>query len=339
MRKALAEDYLRRGEWSKAQAAYEQLSVRLDKTLTDDERDEIELPLKLLPLAAGAPPMTIEASDPFQLQVTRNPLGLVDVPVFVDARPHTWMLDATAPFNLMARSIAREIGLKVSEAAVTVHSLTGKPITMHTALVPRLTIGGRLTLRNLTVFVFEDQDYHFKDSNYQVQGTLGYPALMALGALTITNQDTIRVEPARTTDDAHMAAHGVPFYLDGDQLVVALGKAGEERMVVIDGSSQQTYLTSRFYLEHADLFNGQKMQLFEVPGFDKLPPQPAYLAETIGLTIDHVSAPLHYIQVLTQPLGSAAVDDLYGVLGIDALDQLKSYTFDYRTMRFSIEAE
>jgi hypothetical protein len=40
--------------------------------------------------------------------------------------------------------------------------------------------------------------------------------------------------------------------------------------------------------------------------------------------------------VLTQPLGSAALDDVYGLLGVDALDQLGSYTFNYRTMRFSI---
>jgi hypothetical protein len=48
---------------------------------------------------------------------------------------------------------------------------------------------------------------------------------------------------------------------------------------------------------------------------------------------------VHYVQVLTQPLGSAALDDVYGVLGVDALDQLKAYTFDYRTMRFSVKPE
>jgi len=47
----------------------------------------------------------------------------------------------------------------------------------------------------------------------------------------------------------------------------------------------------------------------------------------------------HYIQVLSQPLGSAALDDVYGVLGIDVLDQLRSYTFDYRTMRFTVTTE
>lgn len=47
----------------------------------------------------------------------------------------------------------------------------------------------------------------------------------------------------------------------------------------------------------------------------------------------------HYIQVITQPIGLAALDDVYGVLGMDFLDQLKSYTFDYRTMKLSVRTE
>ena len=57
------------------------------------------------------------------------------------------------------------------------------------------------------------------------------------------------------------------------------------------------------------------------------------------LVVGNTEIDLHYIRVLTQPLGSAALDDVYGVLGIDALDQFTSYTFDYRTMRFSARGD
>ena len=45
---------------------------------------------------------------------------------------------------------------------------------------------------------------------------------------------------------------------------------------------------------------------------------------------------VHFIEVLTQPVGSTALDDVYGVLGVDALDQFRSYTFDYENMRFRV---
>ncbi len=92
LRKALAEDYLRSGDWAKAAKAYQTLDARLQGQLSPDEQDEIEMPLKLLPLAADNPPMTVEPCDPFMLQVSQDPLGLTDIPVFVDARPHS--LDA-----------------------------------------------------------------------------------------------------------------------------------------------------------------------------------------------------------------------------------------------------
>jgi predicted aspartyl protease len=342
IRKALAEDYLRTGDLAKAAAAYATFAGRMQGHLTPEELDEIELPLKLAPLAAANPPMTVEPYEPFLLQVSRNPLGLTELPVYVDARPHSWMIDPTAPFNMIARSLAKEAGLKVSDEFATIHSLTGRPIQVHMTVIPRFTIGGHITFRNMTAFVFEDADYAFPKSHFQVEGLLGYPALSALGSLTITADATIEVRPFKpllATEKEDPPTAGARFYLDGNQMIVALGAKGQERMFAVDASGQQTYLTSRYYDEHAEDFNGLKMALFSIPGAESKPPQPAFMAETIPLTIGPTEVQAHYIQVITQPIGLAALDDVYGVLGMDFLDQLKSYTFDYRTMKLSVRTE
>ena len=342
IRKALAEDYLRSGDMAKAAKAYQTLEDRMQAHLSLDEQNEIELPLKLAPLAAANPPMTIEPYEPFLLQITRNQLGLTELPVYVDARPHSWMMDPTAPFNLISRSEAKEAGLKVSDEFATVRTLTGRPIAMHMTVIPRFTIGGRITFRNMTAFVFEDADYAFPRSRYQVEGVLGYAALSALGSLTITSDATVEVRPFKpplASEKEDPPTPGASFFLDGDQMIVALGAPGQERMFQVDASGQQTYLTSRYYDEHAEDFNGQKMQLFSIPGTQNKPPQPAVVAETISLTVGPTDVDAHYIQVLTQPTGLAALDDVYGVLGMDFLDQLKAYTFDYRTMTFAVRTQ
>ncbi|KAA6460993.1 hypothetical protein DYQ86_12020 [Acidobacteria bacterium AB60] len=341
LRKALAEDYLRDGDVAKAAKAYQELEARAGGKLSSDEWDEIEMPLKMLPLAVANPPMTVEPCPPFVMQVDRDPLGLTEIPVFVDAVPHRWMLDPTAPFNLIARSAAREVGLKVSEEAVTIHTLTGKPMQVHVTVVPRFTIGGRLTLRNMTAFVFDDADYFFENTNYHVQGVLGYPALQALGSVTITGDATVEVDPQRdaAAEKDAAARRGAHFFLDGDQIILALGPVGNERMFAVDAAGQQSYLTSRYYDEHANEFAGQKAQPFTVPGIGREKAQPAYEAETTPLEVGGTTVHAHYIEVLTQPLGDAALDDVYGVLGVDVLDQFRRYTFDYRTMRFSVAPE
>jgi hypothetical protein len=339
LRKALAEDYLRDGDFSKAARQYQTLENRLQGSLSREEQDEIEMPLKLLPLAVANPPMTIDPCDPFMLQVSKNPLGLIDIPVFVDARPHTWMLDPTAPFNMIARSLAREVGLKVSEESATIHSLTGKDMQVHSTVIPRFTVGGRLTFHNMTAFVFDDGDYSFARSRYQVQGVLGYPALSALSSLTITDNATIELRPVRQIllqDKSAPNYDGARFFLDGDQIIVALGLAPNEQMFALDAAGQQTYFTSRYFDEHAVEFAGQKSESFTIPTARPFPPQLAYMAETLPLRFGSSKVDVHFIQVLTQPVGSAALDDVYGVLGVDALDQLRGYTFDYQNMRFRV---
>jgi hypothetical protein len=369
LRKTLAEDYLRLGEWRKAAAAYQSLESSLKNKLTQDDQDAIELPLKLLPLIAENPPTVVEPCDPFKLQVSEDPLGLVDVPVFVDARSRNWMLDPTLPFNLIARSTAKEVGLTISGASAIITTLTGHPMQVHSAIIPRLTIGGRLTVRNMPAFVYDDKDYFFPQSSYQVEGVLGYPALAAMGSLTVNSDNTIFVRPAKQIAPPakdELLTTGAPFYLDGDQVIVALGRASgaaedvpspqvpnapgqgtgnaasqahdDERMYAVDAGGQQTYLTSRYFDENASEFNNQKMAMYSFLGTQS-PSQPAYTAENVPLQVGDSIVTLHFIHVLTQPLGSAALDDVYGILGTDALGQLKSYTFDYRTMRFTATAQ
>lgn len=342
LRKALAEDYLRVGDMASAALSYAAYAERMKGKLTPGEQDEIELPLKLAPLAAANPLMTVEPCEPFLLQTSRNPLGLTELPVYVDARPHSFMMDPTAPFNLIARSLAKEAGLKISDESAMVRSITGRPIQVHMTVIPRFTIGGRITFRNMTAFVFDDADYSFPKSNFQVEGELGYPALSALGSLTVTADETIEVRPFKSAPDTERkdtSLSGARFFLDGDQMILALGDKGRERMFVLEASGQQTYFTSRYYDEHTQDFGGLKLQLFAIPGAQNKPPEPAVLAETVPLNIGLTEVDAHYLQVLTQPVGLAALDDVYGVLGVDFLDQLKSYTFDYRTMRFGVTTE
>jgi Aspartyl protease len=367
LRMTLAEDYLRQGDWAKAGQAFRAIDDRLRGALSSGEQDEIEMPLKVLPLVKGNPPITADPCGPFRLQVSTNPLGLIDVPVFIDSRSYHWMLDPTSQFNLISRSIAQDLGLEISKDSATIRTLTGRPIQVHGTVIPSSTIGGRLTLHNLIALVFDDGDYAFKSAGYRVEGVLGYPTVAAMGRITVSN-NTIEVDPAKQdgpNESADRLTTGAQFYLDGDQIIVALGRAqapapdsaasdspaqgisagghgdsarSDEQMFSIDAGGQQTYLTSRWFNEHAAEFTGKKMEPFTFPDTDS-EPRSAYVAENVPLVVGDTAIELHNVPVLTQPLGSAARDDVYGVIGIDGLDQLTSYTFDYRTMRFSASAE
>jgi hypothetical protein len=356
LHRTLGENYLRQGDLAKASAQYETLMAKVGDKLTADEQDDLELVAKLLPLAKNNPTMTVDPCDAFEMRVERNTLGLIDVPVFVDGHQSAWLMDPTTQLNLIARSVARDAGLKISSQAVTIHTLRGKPMQVRMTIIPRFTIAGTLTLHNMTAFVFDDADYVFPLTGYKVKGVLGYAALAALSTITITDNNTAYVRPDKQNVAENPHDHitdGAKLYLDGQQMIIALGAPHDDadraflhamgdtdaRMYAVDMGGQQTYLTTRYYDEHSPDFDGEKTQPFRLLGAPQIPAVPAYTAETLAITVGGVPVEVHFIPVLTQPLGSAVRDDVYGLLGIDALDQLREYTFDFKTMRFSIRPE
>lgn len=326
LRKTLAQDYLRIENYAKAARAYQLLLARYENTLTADEKEEMQLPMALLPLLSSAPAQTVDAPDSFRIPTERDSLGMTETAVYIDGFARRWMLDPASPFNYLSLSTAKMVGLKLSEMETKINGMKGKPILVHTSLIPRMKIGN-ITLRNVSVVVFNDEDLYYEKTDFHVQGVLGYPGFTALGSVTIYPDDSIEANKKDRIET------GSPFYIEGDRLLAALGPKGKERIYEIDTGGQQSFLSSRYYDEHSDDFEGKKMQLLAVPGTENEPPAPAYVGDTIKIPTGDGLIELNDMQVLTEPRGKN-FDDTYGTLGIYALDQLASYTFDYRTMQF-----
>ena len=94
-----------------------------------------------------------------------------------------------------------------------------------------------------------------------------------------------QIEPPDKDD---RLTEGARFFLDGDQVIVALGKrdCGEESacMPWMRAASRPTSPRATTTSTAAE-FAGQKMELFAIPGPQSVPPQPAYIAETVPLTV------------------------------------------------------
>ena len=106
---------------------------------------------------------------------------------------------------------------------------------------------------------------------------------------------------------------------------------GDDRLFAVNPGIVGSLLTARYYRSHIADFRGERRDLLPVPGQES--PVPAYTAENIHLNFRGFPITLHEIEAFAQPTG-LAIDRYYGILGEDSLDQLKSYTFDFRTMRF-----
>ena len=74
----------------------------------------------------------------------------------------------------------------------------------------------------------------------RLKAVLGYPALAAMGSLTVTSDNTIEVHPAKEIEpevNDDLLNKGARFFLDGDQVIVALGHAMNSAATFRDDSA------------------------------------------------------------------------------------------------------
>jgi hypothetical protein len=327
-RLALANDYLRSFRYKQAADEYAALDKCCAQSLTSSERDEVDVPSKLLTALEHAAPQTLEGEGSFKVPMDRNALGVREVAVWVDGYPSHWLFDPAENFTMLSHSQAKRIGLKLSEASVAVTSITGAKIEVHATVIPQLKFGGAF-FRNVPAVVYEDQDLYDKVHRYQIEGVLAQPLLAALGIVTASDDEHLTI-----SNGAPMTG-GAPFFRDGDHLVAGVGMKGSEQLYLIDPGTTGSLLTSRYYDAHADAFAGQTAQAVHLPEMEGDAVIPAYTAETFDLNFGDTQVTFREIKVLAKPAG-AERDRFLGALREDALDQLESYTFDFRSMRFLV---
>lgn len=326
-RLALAGDDYRTFRYREAAKQYEALEKCCSAALNETEKDEIELPEKITPLLQSAPEQTLESTDSFTIPLARNALDVRDVEVFVDGFPSRWIFDPAASFNLLSRSLAKRIGLKLSGTdTLMVISLNGNSVHAQAAIIPRLKVGAA-SFRNVPAVVFADEDLYDKPHRYQIEGVLAQPLLAVLGMITASDDDHL------TVSQQSPITSGAPFFSDGNRLIAAVQSGGRQQLCAIDPGIAESILSSRFYEQHLADFVGQSPHPVHLP--DVSGEIPGYTEDTLTLTFGETPATFHDIPVLAKPAG-AEHDRFLGTIGENALDQLASYSFDFRSMRFVV---
>ena len=324
-RLALANDYFRTFRYKDAADQYTAIERCCANLMSANERSENEDAMRLLPLLAHAPPQTLHVESDFSVPIERDALGLLDVSVWVDGYAARWLFDPAASFTMLSHSQAKLVGLRLSEGTITLTNITGKPIIVHATVIPQLKLGAAL-FRNVPAVVYEDADLFNADRQYQIEGVLAQPLLAALGQITISDDDHLSVSQETSLKE------GAPFFSDGQRLIVS-GSDGSGQLYALDPGSRGSQLTSRYYDAHASAFAQCPMKLVKMQGADGAMVLPICSADEVTVAFGRTEVTFHEIPVLAQPAG-AEVDRFWGTLRADALEQLASYTFDFRSMRF-----
>jgi len=328
--RSLADSYVKSFRYADADRAYAQLLTGYAKRFTPADRQSLKDDAATNALLKDAPAQSVEMHGEFSLATHHSPIGTIDTDLTVEGITKSWILDTGANFSVVTESLARQMGLKLSEGTAQTQGTSGAENRLHTAIIPEIRIGSA-TVRNVVALVLEDKSLTIPlpKGKYQIEAILGYPVLSALGQLTFTNDNRVLVG---TGGDAT----GAKIYMQELNPLIEYRIAGRDLLLMMDTGASSTSLTARYREAFPDQFIGLTEEAHAVAGAGGTKKIRAYELPELKIGIGNQTATLKGVFVSAEPLGTD-FDMLYGTTGRDLTGQFKSFTLDFKSMRFRVE--
>jgi predicted aspartyl protease len=327
----VSDDYMKLFRYTDAVVTYRKVLRDLDSSLTVFEKSDIAGDLKSVELLQGEPAQTVVIKERFTVHTHRNAIGHIETAVIANGLTQDWILDTGANVSIITRSRAEQLGLKLSAGTTPVAGLGGSTTPCHMAMVPSLILG-KAELRNVPVLVIDDKDFYIPQIQFQMEALLGYPELSALRTITFYADDRLGISTATLP-----VGRSASMFLDKLTPVVAAEDRTHVHLFSLDTGASGSWLTDLYWREHPAISKGLTPFDLHTGGAGGGASIRAYKA-TVILKFGTQPVTLHDVPVLTKQHASAK-EYFYGNLGQDMLRSLRSYTFDFRNMRFAVNPE
>lgn len=327
--RTLADNYIKSFRYGDAADTYARLLRRPDSLLPQAERNDLDGTRRLMELLQSVPAQTVSVSGAFMISTKKNAIGLAEIPVTIGGRQESWILDTGANLSLVTSSEAQELGLTISQGTAPMSGLGGGHASAHAAVIPELKVG-TATFRHVAVLVVDDKDFYIAGAKFQVRAILGYPALSALGSITLYDDGRFGAGPAPTGGKNP----GSQMLMEELAPLVAVTIQDTQRLFLLDTGTASTYLTERYWRDHRGEFAGQETHKVTISGAGGSQELPAYTAKNVAMSVGGVHLTLQSVSVLGRSAGISA-DYFYGTLGQNVLRMFSSCTLDFDSMRYT----
>jgi clan AA aspartic protease (TIGR02281 family) len=327
--RSLADDYVKTFRYADADRAYSELLAGFAKRIAAADRQSLEDDAKTNHLLTDAPPQTVEFTGTLSLPTHRSKIGTIESDFTVNGVTESWILDTGANFSVLTETVARAMGLKLSEGTAQTQGASGAENKFHTAIIPEMKIGAAI-VRNVVVLVMPDSALRVPllTGKYQIDAILGFPVLSALGKLTFTSNNELKAEAGGDPS-------GAMVYMQQLDPLVESRVAGHDLLMFFDTGATGTSFTVRYYNAFRGEFSGLSRGHHGIAGAGGTKSEPSYNLPKLDIGISDQTAVLNDVPVMAEPMGTD-FDLLYGTIGRDVTSQFKSFTLDFKAMRFRL---
>jgi predicted aspartyl protease len=329
--RTFADDFVKTFRYADADHAYAELLAKFAKQFKTGDRQSLDDDGKVNHLLSGAPRQTVDFSGPFSLATHHSAIGTIDTDLTVNGVTNSWILDTGANFSVITESVARKMGLKLSEGTAQTQGSTGAENLLHTAIVPEIKIG-TATVHNMVALVLQDQalTIPLPKGKYQIDAILGFPVLSVLGELTFTSDNQVQVKVASGDDQS-----GAKMFMQQLNPLLQLRINGRDLLMFFDTGADSSVFTVRYYEAFRQEFTGLPKGKHGIGGAGGVRSASAYKLPKVEVGIGNEKTLLENVPVLAEPLGTDQ-DLLYGSIGRDLVARFSRFTIDFKAMRFRV---
>jgi clan AA aspartic protease (TIGR02281 family) len=254
----------------------------------------------------------------------------VQIPLLVNDRAATWLLDTGANLTVLSEAEAKTLGVVVDAATSRLDDLAGGTTTVRTARLQRLVIGGT-ELRNVRAVVLPDSQPPFNDLPQGRRGLIGLPVAVALGTVGWTKAgmcQTGPVGPRRTDNPPNLA------FNDFQPLTRVAFSGGPLDFVLDTGNQAGTQLWARFERDFPALVKERGIKSTQrVNQIGGSTEREVTVISELPLRVGGRDTVLKPAIIFYRPVGD---ERRHGNLGMDVLGQATRVTIDFGSMALTL---
>ena len=277
----------------------------------------------------GAPPQIVTIVEDSEIEIKRDAAGLMNIEVEIDNDSYDFIFDTGAGMSVIKKSFAEELGLKMIETSIDVHSATGKVIKSSLVVIDQLKFG-HVRVENSVFLVMEDEMLEFPQIDFYPLAVVGFPVIEELKEFSITKSDTLIINknPA--------PSNFCNMRLDGLSPNIYMFNGKDSLEFAFDTGATKSHFTSDYYLryktENERIGKADTVTSSSVGGSTT---HQTYVLDSVVLFIGEKKAILHDVQVLTAHMKT--FENKYGNIGQDLISQSDKMAMNFVDMNIQFE--
>jgi hypothetical protein len=312
--------------------AYESANILSDKYrsfLSKDEKETLPDDITMFKSLINSPPQKItKGAQDLKLKISKDMAGLWKIPVKVENSDFDFVFDTGADFSVIVESLAKKLGVKISDEEFKVGTGTDKKITSKITVAGTVKIGD-ITIENVVFYVMKDEDFTF--GPYKIEGVIGAPIIRDFGEIQLTQKNELIIPLTPGENEIRNFAY------DQYTPMIQMIYQNDSLNFLFDSGNNSILLFPPFLIKYnSEITQKYTLKKISVGGAGGIIKTEGYIMDKITLSSGNASAELKDVNLIATPL-SETQRFFHGNLGQSFIKQFNTLILNYKNMYIAFE--